>query len=74
MKAAGDHITIVSELAADLPMILADPTNVDQVVMNIVINARDAMPEGGRLTIAIAEHTLNLDIFLVSGSEFTVSS
>ena len=60
-RVIGEHITIVSELAPDLPMILADATNVDQVVMNIVINARDAMSEGGRLTIATAEHVVTAE-------------
>ncbi len=51
----GEHITIVSEPGADLPMILADSTNVDQVIMNLMLNARDAMSEGGRLSVSTAE-------------------
>jgi PAS domain S-box-containing protein len=40
--------TVVSP---DLGNILADPSQMEQVIMNLVVNARDAMPEGGRLTI-----------------------
>ena len=36
-------------LAEDLATINADPTQVDQILMNLAVNARDAMPEGGRL-------------------------
>ena len=47
----GEYIALDMQLAPDLPPIFADPSNVDQVVMNLALNARDAMPDGGRLTI-----------------------
>ncbi|MEP7071226.1 MAG: response regulator [Verrucomicrobiota bacterium] len=47
----GEHIALDMQLAPDLPPIFADPGNVDQVIMNLALNARDAMPEGGKLTL-----------------------
>jgi len=47
----GEHIAIDLQLGPDLPPVFADASNVDQVVMNLAINARDAMRDGGRLTI-----------------------
>ena len=47
----GEDISIRSQLAANLPAVLADPVQVEQVVMNLVMNARDAMPRGGVITI-----------------------
>ncbi len=50
----GEHIVIELELAPGLPPIFADSTNVDQVIMNLALNARDAMIEGGRLYISLS--------------------
>src|SRR6202521_6141465 len=50
-KVIGSNIEIKTNLAANLTLVCADPTQVDQVIMNLCINARDAMPGGGRLTI-----------------------
>ena len=44
-------ITLKYEIEPDLKIIEADPTQIHQVLMNLAINARDAMPEGGELTI-----------------------
>ena len=50
-KVIGSNIEIKTNLAANLTLVRADPTQVDQAIMNLCINARDAMPGGGRLTI-----------------------
>lgn len=47
----GEHIALDMQLAPDLPPIFADSSSVDQVIMNLALNARDAMPDGGKLTI-----------------------
>ena len=49
-----EDIAIRSELAEHLPTILADRVQLEQVVMNLVMNARDAMPRGGVITISTA--------------------
>ena len=47
----GDDVSLVIELAADIPLVLADAGQVDQVLMNLAVNSRDAMPRGGTITI-----------------------
>jgi PAS domain S-box-containing protein len=50
-KVIGKNIEIKTTLADDLSTVRADPTQIEQVLMNLCINARDAMPKGGRLSI-----------------------
>ena len=47
----GEHIEFSTELAEDLGLVTADPGQMEQVCMNLIVNARDAMPEGGRLIV-----------------------
>ena len=48
----GEHITLATQLEPELGSVMADAGQIEQVVMNLVVNARDAMPRGGRLVIA----------------------
>ena len=54
-----EHIELEFSLAEDLPYVKVDPAQIEQVIMNLVVNARDAMPTGGKLTIETREATLN---------------
>src|SRR4029077_8592011 len=54
-----EEIQLETRLTQPLPRVSADPGQVEQVVMNLAVNARDAMPGGGRLTIETA--TVDLD-------------
>ena len=48
----GEHIELVLALNPDLGSVKADSGQIEQVIMNLALNARDSMPNGGRLTIA----------------------
>jgi len=54
----GDDVELVSELGSDLGAIRADPIQIEQILLNLAVNSRDAMPQGGRITIM----TANADI------------
>jgi CheY-like chemotaxis protein len=58
-RVIGAHVELVTELADELDSVRADKGQIEQVIMNLVINARDAMPGGGTLTIATAEVELD---------------
>ena len=58
-RSLGEHVDLVNDLAPDLGAVEADAGQLEQCLMNLAINASDAMPRGGRLTIATAERTLD---------------
>jgi PAS domain S-box-containing protein len=49
----GDRIELAFDAAADLGRVKADPNQLQQVLMNLVVNARDAMPDGGTITVSL---------------------
>jgi PAS domain S-box-containing protein len=49
----GEHVSLRFDRFEPLPPVEADPGMLEQVLMNLAVNARDAMPKGGRLTISI---------------------
>jgi PAS domain S-box-containing protein len=55
------RIAVVVRGAADLGVVQADPSSINQVLMNLCLNARDAMPEGGTLTLETANVVLGED-------------
>ncbi len=57
----GENIALTMALAEDLAHILADPGQIEQVIMNLAVNARDAMPAGGKLVMETANVVLDED-------------
>jgi len=55
----GEDVDLVTRLARHSTRVLADPSNIEQMIMNLALNARDAMPRGGKLTIETG--TVELD-------------
>ena len=56
---AGDHIAVATALDPRFSPITADPRELKQVLLNLVLNARDAMPDGGKITIETANMVLD---------------
>jgi two-component system cell cycle sensor histidine kinase/response regulator CckA len=72
----GDGVRLTMDLAPDLAEVRADPTQLQQVILNLGINARDAMPQGGSLNLrtrnvevgAVAPRARRYSVLLVSDS------
>jgi PAS domain S-box-containing protein len=57
-RTIGENIVLTSRHEPGLPVVRADPGLVEQVIMNLVVNARDAMPSGGEVVVATGVMTL----------------
>ena len=64
----GEHIDVVFALEQNVGRVKADPVQIEQVIMNLAINARDAMIKGGKMTIETAMADLN-DLYSKSHAE-----
>ncbi|MDQ2952402.1 MAG: PAS domain S-box protein [Chloroflexota bacterium] len=58
-RSLGATVKVSMALAPDLPSILADPGQLEQVILNLAVNARDAMPDGGDLILETSEVELD---------------
>jgi signal transduction histidine kinase len=57
-RMVGENVLVTVDVAAGIGRVRADASHIEQVIMNLAVNARDAMPDGGRLTFALA----NVDV------------
>ena len=58
---SGPQIKLAVDVAEDLPPALADANQLEMAILNLSVNARDAMPEGGRLTLAASSEEIGVD-------------
>lgn len=57
-RLVSDDVSITVDLGAGRPVIHADPGQIEQVIMNLIVNARDAMPGGGRIALTTENREL----------------
>ncbi|MBZ5676515.1 MAG: response regulator [Acidobacteriia bacterium] len=58
-RVIGEDIEVATKIHDDLARVKIDPSQVQQVILNLVVNARDAMPQGGKLTLELSNASLD---------------
>ncbi len=77
-RTIGEHIELTTHVAEELPAALVDPGQLEHAIINLAVNARDAMPEGGRLVLEAARVTVDVELIgshahIVPGDYVTVT-
>src|SRR5262249_49932531 len=67
------RVECVTGIESDLPPIVADPRQIEQVLLNLYLNAIDAMPDGGRLTVSVRCDTAETVAIIVSDTGIGIS-
>jgi len=65
-RVIGEHLELEVDAGSDLKHVFADPGQMEQILMNLCVNARDAMPGGGKITIRT--HNVTIDRHFTSAS------
>src|SRR5277367_6792717 len=68
-RLVGQDVKLELALNAKRATVHADPTQLDQVIVNLTVNSRDAMPHGGRLRIETAESDTQADYVILMASD-----
>ena len=58
-RVIGEDIEVATKIHDEMARVKIDPSQVEQVILNLVVNARDAMPQGGKLTLELSHTELN---------------
>jgi signal transduction histidine kinase len=73
----GENIELLTDIDAGLGMVRMGPAQMPQIILNLVLNSRDAMPDGGRITLSTANYSApglaGADLDLVQYVEFAVT-